>query len=202
MAAHRPSQLSRSTGDEPGTAGGFTSSTCMKEASWMLYSFDVMLEGENACRLTDKLFMNHENTVCLGGWIQKFLKDNRNKSQADACLALFELIMEMLDGGPDQRYWKGRGLDGPNGRFHQNTHGGGFGPKGAPNAPPQHFNVPGFPEGLNEWQTHDIEIKNQQQTLQDRIDEFDDECGGGTRGQRRELERAREAASRVRPVKG
>ena len=41
----------------------------MKEATWILYSFDVKLDGENACRLSDKMMMNHENTACLGGTI-------------------------------------------------------------------------------------------------------------------------------------
>jgi hypothetical protein len=199
MAANKGSKLARSTGDEPGTIGGVVSSTFIKEATWLLYSFDVKLEGANACRLTDKLFMNHQNTVCLGGWIQEFLEKNRNKSHADACLALFELIMEMLDGGKKQKYWKGRGLEGPDGRFNQNTNGGGLGPLGAPNAPPNHFDVPGHPEGLNDWQTHDIEIQKQQKTLQDRIKEFDDECNGGSRKQQKDINRAREAANRERP---
>jgi hypothetical protein len=63
------SEYSRCNGDEPGTAGGVKSSTNMKEATWLLYSFDVKLEGKNACRLSDKMMMNHGNTVCLGGTI-------------------------------------------------------------------------------------------------------------------------------------
>src|SRR5262245_57212616 len=55
MAAHRASEISVSTGDEPGTLGGVMSGTNMKEATWLTFSFDVKLEGENACRLTDKL---------------------------------------------------------------------------------------------------------------------------------------------------
>ena len=39
----------------------------MKEATWILYSFDVKLDGSNACRLTDKMKMNHGNTFCMGG---------------------------------------------------------------------------------------------------------------------------------------
>ena len=70
-AAVKGSELSRCTGDEPGTAGGVKSSTFMKEAAWLLYSFDVKFEGKNACRLSDKLQMNHGNTVCLSGIIQK-----------------------------------------------------------------------------------------------------------------------------------
>jgi hypothetical protein len=65
--AVKGSEFSRCNGDEPGTAGGVVSSTNMKEASWILYSFDVKLDGKNACRLTDKMKMNHGNTFCLGG---------------------------------------------------------------------------------------------------------------------------------------
>lgn len=71
MAAVKGSELSRCNGDEPGTAGGVKSSTNMKEATWLLYSFDVKMEGKNACRLTDKLQMNHGNSACLGGLIQR-----------------------------------------------------------------------------------------------------------------------------------
>ncbi len=69
-AAIKGSEFSRCTGDEPGTIGGIKSSTNMKEATWILYSFDVKLEGKNACRLSDKMLMNHGNTACLGGVIQ------------------------------------------------------------------------------------------------------------------------------------
>ncbi len=66
-AAVKGSEFSRCTGDEPGTVGGVKSSTNMKEATWILYSFDVKLEGKNACRLSDKMLMNHGNTACLSG---------------------------------------------------------------------------------------------------------------------------------------
>jgi len=69
-AAVKGSQLSRCTGDEPGTAGGVKSGTQLKEATWLSYSFDVMMEGRNACRLSDKLLMNHGNTACLAGILQ------------------------------------------------------------------------------------------------------------------------------------
>ncbi len=69
-AAIKGSEFSRCSGDEPGTAGGVKSSTNMKEATWILYSFDVKIEGKNACRLSDKLMMNHGNTACLMGWAQ------------------------------------------------------------------------------------------------------------------------------------
>jgi len=66
-AAIKGSEFSRCTGDEPGTVGGIKSSTNMKEATWILYSFDVKIEGKNACRLSDKMMMNHGNTACLSG---------------------------------------------------------------------------------------------------------------------------------------
>ncbi|MFZ2987031.1 DUF4150 domain-containing protein [Ideonella sp.] len=67
MIAIKGSEYAMSQGDEPGTAGGVKSSTFKKESTWILYSFDVKIEGKNACRLTDKKFQNHENTVDLGG---------------------------------------------------------------------------------------------------------------------------------------
>ena len=65
--AIKGSEFSRCSGDEAGTAGGVKSSTNMKEATWITYSFDVKLDGKNACRLADKMQMNHGNTVCLSG---------------------------------------------------------------------------------------------------------------------------------------
>lgn len=70
-AAIKGSELSRCSGDEAGTAGGVKSSTNMKEATWILYSFDVKIEGKNACRLSDKMMMNHGNTACLAGVCQQ-----------------------------------------------------------------------------------------------------------------------------------
>jgi hypothetical protein len=80
MVAIKGSEFSRCTGDEPGTAGGVKSSTNMKEATWILYSFDVKIEGKNACRLSDKMLMNHENAACLAG---HFIKPT-NLSSADS----------------------------------------------------------------------------------------------------------------------
>jgi hypothetical protein len=67
MIAIKGSEFSMSQGDEPGTAGGVKSSTFKKESAWILYSFDVKIEGKGACRLTDKKFQNHENTVDMMG---------------------------------------------------------------------------------------------------------------------------------------
>jgi hypothetical protein len=67
MIAIKGSEYAMSVGDEPGTAGGVKSSTFKKESTWITYSFDVKIDGKNACRLTDKKFQNHENTVDLAG---------------------------------------------------------------------------------------------------------------------------------------
>jgi hypothetical protein len=70
MIAVKGSEFSMCNGDQPGTAGGVKSSTFMKEATWILYSFDVKMDGKNACRLSDKMQMNHGNSACLGGIVQ------------------------------------------------------------------------------------------------------------------------------------
>jgi hypothetical protein len=70
MIAVKGSEYSLSNGDNPGVAGGVKSNTFMKESTWILYSFDVKMDGKNACRLTDKKFQNHENTVDLAGDLQ------------------------------------------------------------------------------------------------------------------------------------
>ncbi len=77
--AIKDSEFSRSQGDEPGTAGGLKSSTQMKEATWVSYSFDVKFEGKNACRLSDKMLCNHGNTACLGGELDEFLSKAQSR---------------------------------------------------------------------------------------------------------------------------
>ena len=70
MAANKGSKFALSNGDNAGVAGGVKSSTFMKEATWILYSFDVKMDGKNAARFTDKMFHNSENAANLGGEIQ------------------------------------------------------------------------------------------------------------------------------------
>jgi hypothetical protein len=67
MIAIKGSEYSMSSGDEPGTVGGVTSNTFKKEATWITYSFDVKMDGGNACRHTDKMFQNHKNTADMAG---------------------------------------------------------------------------------------------------------------------------------------
>ncbi len=54
---------SRSSGDEAGTAGGVASGCNMGASEFMLYSFDVKMDGNNVCRLGDMLFHNRKNTL-------------------------------------------------------------------------------------------------------------------------------------------
>jgi hypothetical protein len=70
MIAIKGSEFSMSNGDNAGVAGGVVSSTFMKESTWILYSFDVKMDGQNACRFMDKKFQNHQNTVDLAGEFQ------------------------------------------------------------------------------------------------------------------------------------
>lgn len=67
MIGIKGSEFSLSNGDNAGVAGGVKSSTFMKESTWILFSFDVKIDGSNACRLTDKKFQNHENAADLSG---------------------------------------------------------------------------------------------------------------------------------------
>ncbi|EIE9077067.1 DUF4150 domain-containing protein [Salmonella enterica] len=67
MIANVGSQFARSVFDEAGSMGGILSGTNMAETEWISHSFDVFFEKKPACRLTDKLFMNHRNTVNMAG---------------------------------------------------------------------------------------------------------------------------------------
>ncbi len=189
MAAVKGSEFSRCNGDEPGTAGGVKSSTNMKEATWLLYSFDVKLDGKNACRLSDKMMMNHGNTVCLGGWLQAYVAANRNKSLDDACKALREYIDDMIGEGRRGKrgeHYPGRGLEE---RMNQNM---GIGlQKGNE----------GFPPGTPEWDTHDDEIRKLQNDLGEKTDEFEDDCEQyNFRGKKQFLNNARDWQEKHRPT--
>ncbi len=76
-AAVKGSEFATSTGDEPGTAGGVKSGTFKKEATWLSFSPNVKMEGKNVCRLTDKMFHNHHNTVDIGGLRQANLSSGK-----------------------------------------------------------------------------------------------------------------------------
>src|SRR5262249_5951728 len=85
MIAIKGSEFSLSNGDNAGVAGGVKSSTFMKESTWILYSFDVKLDGQNACRLSDKKFQNHENTADLAGVLQPPVVVTPKQTDEDKC---------------------------------------------------------------------------------------------------------------------
>lgn len=86
MIANLGSEFAISVFDEPGTMGGVKSGTNMAEADWITHSFDVFFEGKPACRLTDKMFMNHRNTVSLAGEQQLALSEREIRD--DLCPAI------------------------------------------------------------------------------------------------------------------
>jgi hypothetical protein len=64
MPMTKGAKYKMTTGDEAGTAGGgIISSTTKGEAEFMMYSFDVKIEGKNVCRLGDPLFHNKKNIM-------------------------------------------------------------------------------------------------------------------------------------------
>lgn len=57
------SNYKMSTGDEAGSVGGVVSGKIKGKCEFMLYSFDVKIEGKNACRMGDMLTHNDKNAV-------------------------------------------------------------------------------------------------------------------------------------------
>ena len=56
------SKFQMSSGDEPGSAGGVVSGVIKNYAEFVMYSFDVKVEGKNVCRLLDIMISNKKNT--------------------------------------------------------------------------------------------------------------------------------------------
>lgn len=170
MAAHQDSEFSQSIGDEPGTVGGIKSSTHLKEATWLTYSFDVKLEGKCACRLTDKMLMNHGNTVCCAGFVQEFLRGPKGPNECAKLLA--QIVLIIGEGLVD----KTNGIRGLEQRMAQQITGAG-----SPTAPFDRGpnSQLGFPNGSNSWMRHDKELETQQRSLKDHLDAYDQHCKGG-----------------------
>jgi hypothetical protein len=63
MAMVKGAEYSTSAGDEAGTNKGVMSGSNMGACEFMMYSFDIKLEGNNVCRLGDPLFHNKKNTM-------------------------------------------------------------------------------------------------------------------------------------------
>jgi hypothetical protein len=51
-----------SMGDDAGTVGGVVSGTFKNKAEFIMYSFDVTVEGKNVCRLLDTMLHNKGGT--------------------------------------------------------------------------------------------------------------------------------------------
>ena len=53
-----------STGDEAGSVGGVLSNVFKGECEFLMYSFNVMIDGKNVCRMGDPLWHNKKN-ICM-----------------------------------------------------------------------------------------------------------------------------------------
>ncbi|MCU0634551.1 MAG: DUF4150 domain-containing protein [Gemmatimonadaceae bacterium] len=93
MCAKYGSRFATSIGDAAGTLRGVKSGTVTAEATWLTYSFDVMLEGQGACRLTDKMYHNGANTVNMGGELQAPVP---RPPSDPACARLYQLIYDLI----------------------------------------------------------------------------------------------------------
>ncbi len=63
MPMTKGAKYSMSSGDEAGSATGVISSKVKGECEFMLYSFDIKLQGKNVCRMGDALFHNKKNIM-------------------------------------------------------------------------------------------------------------------------------------------
>lgn len=99
--AKNGSQFSKSVFDEGGSMGGITSGTHLAETDWITHSFDVFFEGKPACRLTDKLFMNHRNTVNMAGLKQRDLPEPDQDFFDEICQMACDCWNTHKKGGPD-----------------------------------------------------------------------------------------------------
>ncbi|WP_343641948.1 DUF4150 domain-containing protein [Roseateles sp.] len=88
------SQFHKSIYDEAGSMGGVASGTNKAEADWITHSFDVFFEGKPACRLTDKMFMNHRNTVNMAGLKQRDLPQSDQDFYDELCRMACECLAQ------------------------------------------------------------------------------------------------------------
>ncbi len=156
MCANKGSEFSKSIGDEAGSVGGQSSGTHLAEASWITYSPDVFLEGKNACRLTDKMLMNHGNTACLSGVVNPHLPENEN---SDICQKIRQKIDDLINRNKRTLENKGIGTHGLKYRFAEQING-----KNGP--------------GTEVWENHSDTIERQQKALKKNINKYKkNNCG-------------------------
>jgi hypothetical protein len=75
--------------------GGVVSGTHLAETDWITHSFDVFVDKKPACRLTDKLFMNHRNTVNMAGLKQRDLPKEDQDFLDEMCQMACECLNEL-----------------------------------------------------------------------------------------------------------
>jgi len=63
MPMVKKAKYKKTTCDEPGVDGGVISKVFTDVAEFLCYSFDVMFEGRNVCRLGDALYHNKKNAM-------------------------------------------------------------------------------------------------------------------------------------------
>ncbi|MGX9979070.1 DUF4150 domain-containing protein [Methylobacterium fujisawaense] len=73
------SEFHTSIGDEPGVGGGVKSGTVKAEATWLSWSPNVFMEGQPVTRHTDKMLMNHGNTISAGGYQVRSAANNKEQ---------------------------------------------------------------------------------------------------------------------------
>ncbi len=63
MPMTKGAEYARSSGDEAGSAGGLACGRNVSGCEFINYSFNVMFEGQNVCRLGDSLLHNSRNAM-------------------------------------------------------------------------------------------------------------------------------------------
>ena len=63
MPMVKGAKYAMTSGDEAGSVGGVMSGKIKGEAEFMLYSFNVEMEGQGVCRVGDPLFQNKKNIM-------------------------------------------------------------------------------------------------------------------------------------------
>ncbi|MGT0250429.1 DUF4150 domain-containing protein [Burkholderia pyrrocinia] len=158
MVANYGSQFSKSIFDEAGSMGGVVSGTHLAETDWITHSFDVKFEGKAACRLTDKLFMNHRNTVNMAGLRQRDLPEDEQELLDELCKMACECLKEWKGKLPqgktyqdcvrkkiDDKYYDGNGHPKPDAKawreipYDRGSNWDLIGSKGNPDIPTSNY---------------------------------------------------------------
>lgn len=150
MCAIKGSEFSVSIGDEPGSGGGVKSGVNLHRATWLSWSPDVYMEGQPACRLTDKMLLNKGNTVSLGGldqppltpteiedWLCEAACECATAIRMQACVAA-KIEEHLYDGAypsSGSRIWREVSMQVVNGAWQIVSNGAGTGPTSNPYTP-------------------------------------------------------------------